>query len=57
MFRDRLEFTQGDLAEAKNRVMELEGLLARNGEALQSSSQQLVDTGIFLHSNERYNYF
>ncbi|KAL5488097.1 hypothetical protein ACEPAI_6205 [Sanghuangporus weigelae] len=45
MFRDRLELVQGDLAEAKNRIMELEGIQVQNSGSLQSSSQQLGDSG------------
>ncbi|KAL5527343.1 hypothetical protein ACEPAG_6134 [Sanghuangporus baumii] len=45
MFRDRLELVQGDLAEAKNRIMELEGIQLQNSGTLRSSSQQLGDSG------------
>ncbi|KAL5508296.1 hypothetical protein ACEPAH_5915 [Sanghuangporus vaninii] len=45
MFRDRLELAQGDLAEAKNRIMELEGIQVQNSRSLQSSSLQVGDSG------------
>lgn len=45
MMRDRLELAQGDLAESKNRIMELEDIQVHNIKALQSCAQQLDDSG------------
>ncbi|KAH8113252.1 hypothetical protein DFH11DRAFT_328565 [Phellopilus nigrolimitatus] len=45
MFRDRLEYTQGELADAKNRIAELEMLQSQDNNVLRLSSKKLVDAG------------
>ncbi|EJD01109.1 uncharacterized protein FOMMEDRAFT_169293 [Fomitiporia mediterranea MF3/22] len=56
IFRDRLECAQGDLAEAKNRVAELEGLHTQHSNALHSMSEKLSDTGDEVDQQENASF-
>lgn len=48
MLRDRLEFTQSELADAKNRLSETEAMQAKSTGTLQTSSIQIGILGGFL---------
>lgn len=48
LFRDRLEFVQVELADAKSRNSELEHLQVRDAVALKASSENIVTMGKFL---------
>ena len=45
LLRDKLEFVQGEYAEAKNRVTVLEKMQLDGNHALRMTSQKLVDAG------------
>ena len=45
MFRDKLEFAQGELAEEKNRLAEFASRQAHDALALEASYQQINNLG------------
>lgn len=45
--RDQLEHTQSELADARNRIVDLEATQCRSHENLEMSSERLLQAGMF----------